>query len=295
MPILYLLIIILACFASCEERSIILPNEDSIPQLVAIGHLIDGERMEVAVSNTASLDDKQVIHEVPEARVVLYKGDSLVSELYYDGDAYVNCDCSGFVASQHISEAPINVEYGSTYRLEVSASGYPTLISEELLAERKLTNISFDATIRDTLLLSDFSEPLPISIIETVYLKYFSKDVEGDRVKLELYLKDERRAYFNLPSPEDQMDLPLQISKVDTLSGSIFSVDNEEYRVFNSFTLELIRYPAEYNQVWDKIFYQTEDISGLYASSPTPVPTNMKGGYGYFVIPERYAIRHEVR
>ena len=268
-----------------------------MPKLAAISYLMDGLPIEVFVSKTANFDSKEINYGIADARVVLYENNQFLSEVYYDPD-YLS-DCSGkcgLLPSRYISTDSINVKYGSTYRIEVEASAYPLLHSEEIIAERNLTDVLFEAIIVDTIIQRFSStDRQAFAYIDSIYLQYNLARDNSDVLTLGVYdNRVSRYATVSVPTPESQYrdELPRSNVNVKGYSAASFSLSNL-YK--SSFTVEFIRYPPEFTLIYDRLIKSEEDIAGLYASSPTPAPTNMLGGYGYFVIAERYAIQHVVK
>ena len=259
--------------------------------------------MEAFVSNTSTLSSDSVRHAVPNAEVRLYKDGVLEATLHYDPDyeSICNGNC-GFRSSRYLSDRPVVVEYGATYHVEVSAPEYPNMRSELIVAEQSLQNVLLEAIVSDTLITYDISyiDPLPGVVIDTVRLQYSFEGDRNDLLQLELHWghRIDSLAKYWIPIPENY-PLPLSYDNdsLQLFTCPVFNTkENDMHIQYRTFSIDLVRYPEEYVAFKKEIRAQeNSDVAGLYAASPTPIPTNMIDGFGYFFILEHHEVYYEVK
>ncbi len=294
------LVFLVFSLTACVERTLDLPEEYSQPRLAVIATLADSVRMEVLISNAVSFDTDTFRHAVTNAEVTLYKNGTFAASLYYT--PMDNCDGGcGFRFSRYLTDRPVEVEYGANYHLEVSAPGYPDLSSEPVYAQRQLSGVKLAAVFSDTTFY--FNDPnypeLNVVRVDTLALQYDFLGDRQDELKLEFYRSyriDTSPISFWFPDPNDQVELSVENSNPQVFTYPTFSnISLEAEGPGSYFTIDLVRYPAAFVAFRDEISKQrnTNNIAGIYAASPTPIPTNMIGGYGYFTILEHYMIYHD--
>lgn len=284
------------CCTACIERSILLPEEPVPPRLVVLAYLVDGLRMEVYVSKLLPFSQDSIEFGVPDAEVLLYKNGIVETQMRHI--AITNCNGLDSVcvlgSSKHISDDTLHLEYGATYHIEVNAPGFPSVFSESIVADQHLDGFSFDLVERDSLSLYG----RPALLIDTLSLEYRYSGNPQDR----LYLFSEEASFFYFKPEYNNRNRTLYDPRYHyALALSPLSSGLQEFvrpgsalngygtdAIAYPFSLHVARYPADYLRFLDIIQAQDNDVSGVYATSPVPIPTNMVGGEGYFVIIEHY-------
>jgi len=291
--------VLLVVNTACVERSILLPEEAVEPRLVVLAYAAEGLQVQVFISRLLPLSMDSIKYGVPDAEVTLYKNGKLEAELFYQkiqncGDQIGDDGICLFSSSKHISDDSLQLESGARYYIEVKAAGFPTVRSESILFTPQVQDLRIDATVRDSINIS--SRRLGL-IIDSISLEYnYTGDITD---QLFLFLKNnywyrfDEGIYQQIFDPRSYYPIPLDPLNTDTQQfispGPIFN-GYDTYLQEYSFSLHIARYPTNYIEFVDLVNNQDSDISGLYASAPAPIPTNMIGGEGYFVIIEHYKI-----
>lgn len=292
-------ITITSLFFSClDETSIEIPAPELDRQLAVMAYLIDSTRAEVIVSKVLSPSGGGTIDfSVQDASVRLFKNGEMAAELSYDPQIRPpHCPIDSlFSGSKYLSDEIIIVEYGATYFVEVSVPGFPNVRSEEVSAVNKLKNFEFRAALKDTIFESGENRIR----LDTINVKYdysgnFDDDIRivrlFDKFRCEMPLEDRSSFQFDdvfytafiVLSPENSTQQIL-ISPEAPNTGWRYEFGNTTYYV------DVLRFPEAFIDFRNAIRQQdVEALSGIYSTSPAPIPTNMIGGYGYFVIPERH-------
>ena len=299
-----LLLAVFVC-TRCAERDIILPNPPVDPQLVVLAFLIDGAPAEVFVSKLLPLDADTIDYGVPTAEVRLYRNDSLETLLPYAplygsncGDLDPNGRCP-FFGSKHISPDSLQLQDGAVYRIEVEAAGFPPVSSEAVVFNRQLRNLSIETVVTDT--VTGVSQQRKALTIDTIRIEH---EYVGGRDDLRyLYIDfdyaDSRRIYSDwqegTTSPLSDWRIPLDAAEgkqVFVEPGPAINYQSAGYAIDFSFSVNVTRYPADYVRFYETVIAQDLTVSGLYGGAPTSIPSNMTGGFGYFVILEHYVGDH---
>ena len=293
-----LLATILLC-TRCVERDIVLPSQPVDPQLVVLAYLVDNAPAEVFISKLFSIYADTIDYGVPNAVVKLYRNDSLETTLLYS--SIYNSTCSEvtpsgqcpFRGSKYISVDSITLQDDAIYRIEVQAAGFPIVHSDPVVFNRNLQNLSLETVVTDT--VTGFNRKRKALTIDTIAVDYAYTGVREDLLYLYLnYDLDSRESsgwQGSMLSPTYEYRIPLshvggnqQFIKPGNVIGHYYS----EFPIENSFSVHVTRYPVDYVRFYESVQAQDLEISGLYAGAPSPIPTNMTGGLGYFVILENY-------
>lgn len=309
---LYAGLIISYLLCSCVERPLELSPEPIGPTLAVVSLLQDGLPLEVYVSNTLPLTADVIDHSVTNASVILYRQGEPEIKLRYDSLYEYGLDTvrqsSGFSESRYISEDPVEVQYGDYYELEVSVPGYPPVRSEAVLAEKKLNNVVLNVFVKDTIEMGYIRDSLGREVIgprqafrlDSLALGYTAVNISEDKVYLRRIYRNPRLGYSSeriphRPYRRDVYDLPSNSFPGRVFANPVFgnSISSGELEGYShwGFYIELIRRPAEYLAFYDALSASTGwAVTGLYAPSIAPVPSNISGGYGFFGVVESYGV-----
>lgn len=289
-------VLCLLCTA-CSEKSVLLPYEEIEPHLVVLAYAIDGVRPQVFISKLLPFDTDTVQYGLPDAEVLLYKNNEVETELHYlqvqdCGDQIGDNGVCLFRSSRHVSDDTLHLEYGAIYHVEVKAPGFPTVRSEPVVATQSLQNLEARAIVSDSVTPSGWTSGL---VLDTIDIRYDYIGNPTDQLYITLSAgfnflhEDWRRSPLMNPTDHGRLKLnPFNSDFHLIRPGPYFFYD--DHFLTQSFSLHITRYPAGFARFYDLIEMQDSDISGLYASAPAPIPTNIIGGEGYFVIIEHYKI-----
>ncbi|NJC26474.1 DUF4249 family protein [Neolewinella antarctica] len=293
----------LASLFSCVEGEFDLPETSIEPKLGVMAFLMDSTLAEVRISKSLTPASLELAYRVPDAEVKLFKNDSLLTNLQnypaYDAKSW---RFGGYRSSVYLSDEIIIVEEGANYHLVIDAPSYPTVRSEAVVAITTLRDVKLEATFSFT--EPDFSGKSR-KIIDKMSIKYTNVgDMTGEIYVTTTY-QNNSPDVFGLPIKYDR-DTSVyhhdfvygeEYLRLDPLSmGWQTFIDPTSRKNPNPFgllgsptSLSIIRVPEAYTNFSNIVVAQDlQSLSGLYATSPTTVPTNMIGGYGIFTIIERH-------
>ena len=290
----------------CVERDIVLPNKQVNPQLIVIAYLIDTEPVEIFISSLQPLDSDTIQYGVDDAEVALYRNDTLEALLQYITDS---TSCGGgfgpdgqctLRSSKYISDSSIIIREGATYHVEVTAPRFPSVRSQPVVAIRGLQKLDVRSVVTMTV---DPSNQIPALSIDSILVHYEYISAPDDPLYLYLNFdidnRPERGWTEGVRNPTGDSRLKLDPSanyqefiSPGRLINSYGSVSGSLDLTQFDFSVAITRYPAAYLHFYETITAQDLDISGLYSAPPVPIPTNMIGGGGYFVILENYNVGH---
>ncbi|NJC26475.1 DUF4249 family protein [Neolewinella antarctica] len=294
-------LLLLSSLLSCVEGEFDLPETSIEPKLGVIAFLMDSTLAEVRISKSLTPASLELEYRVPDAKVRLFKNDSLLTTLHnypaYDAKRW---RFGGYTSSVYLSDEIVVVEEGARYHLVIDAPNYPVVRSDAVVATNALSNVEVEAVIR--YLPPNFLGD-SFSIIDTLSIKYYNSGSIDDEIYVAASFRNSSPDVAGLPFKFDRdtsiyhHDFPygrsqLLLNPIST-DWQTF-IDPSKYRINSSnfghdASIIVIRVPEQFTNFSDIVAAQDlQSLSGLYATSPTTVPTNMIGGYGIFTIIERH-------
>lgn len=251
---------------------------ESISRLTLEGVLISNRPVHLWVGTSKNLGaDAISFRSPPNTSVRLFENDTLkinlsdlTAELIQFGDeaSMVNTN-SVFGTSQEVQ-----LVAGNSYRVEISAPGYPDLITEEMVYEVHLPL----ENIRFTVVREAAEDSLLCKIIGFDYR--IKNNPDRDNHYLIGYFFDEDRDPIRFASVIELSDTGLE-TRYNPLG------DGSAPCTIRAYSSEVVVVDQSWKDFVDAAEQHDEDIAGLF-SNPPPIPHNVTGGYGYFGLGTAY-------
>jgi hypothetical protein len=283
---------ILAIFASCEQRPIEIDLPEEEEKLTLIGILLDGIPLDVYVGKTQQFNLDTIDYDVDDPLIILFEDGVPIDTLTAFSTPANQRNPQLLFRSQRI----MALRASSCYYLTAEVEGLPSIRTEPQCYDPKL---QLDTMSINAEIIEEYPEneegfsPVRV-LLRSVTTHIIGSVNPGDIVLLQFFSSTSfsPRTYSN-KGADVEVPIPLYAnlgalnwtwnnSDEYLTTRGIYVKDRKEL------VLEITRYPADYEDFFNTIYAQTEEISGLGATNE-PAPNNIINGYGYFSIGERYA------
>ena len=259
------------------------PSEE--PRLAIEALLLDGVPIRIRIGRTNSLGEDRITFRVREVSAVLYQDDTLWRELMLLSESEESVGPEPRLAGLFGTEEFIELRRGSRYRLEVTAPGFPDLISTvETYRGRYYTDRIDILKTEDTLsdgrcFITNYQIVIAgCSDLDEYYVidEFFESEPRRRLLEGELF----NNAVFGFDDLAEGDTLYLSVGDNRTIS----CVADED---FPEFSAELYVVDQSWKDFVNAVALSYNEIAGLF-SNPPPIPHNVTGGYGYFGLGTAY-------
>lgn len=298
-PICHILLLCVL-LTGCVEKELTIDLPAAVGNPLAVLAVIDnGRPPSIQLSSVEQLDDQAIFYPVSHASVVLFENDLPLDTLGLLVDSLYPPTPSSY--SVYYSNKTLELQEGSRYHLVVEAANFTPAISEDITYRRWIgNNLRLDTSVTQ---LDEFG------VIGNVSITFETLEAvsEGEFVIVD-GSEATRDAFDGANFTETQIIEYIQQSRIDFIpfrisesrniigealpAGSYTATFNDRYLEITGqrLYLSVVNLSAHYLRFAEPFSRQSrEDIGGL-GTLPQKLPTNIRGGYGYFTVRDNQTI-----